>query len=288
MTAKFAFIVAFLVLVTATPAAASAASPTCATPDPPPPGTELVVDPATTTAPSGAAKPVDAAVRRRVMTGVDNFVRCINSGDHRRAAMLFTPYLVSSFMGQRTYDQVPAILGGLRISHFHVTAMTAYADGSFTTETRYLAFGHQLVDVRVTWWPDRDGYLKVNGMLAHPSPVRPGTPQIGVEMGENFFHLSRTTVCAPRGNVLLSLKNIGSDRHEAILLRLPPGATGADIFNGVLTPEQVVSIGQENGGPDLSLIRLRPGTYTLVDFIPASDGKPHGMHGMHAQFTVRC
>jgi hypothetical protein len=30
----------------------------------------------------------------------------------------------------------------------------------------------------------------------------------------------------------------------------------------------------------------RPGTYTLVDFIPAPDGRPHAVHGQTAQFTI--
>ncbi|MEU8301362.1 hypothetical protein AB0C04_29250 [Micromonospora sp. NPDC048909] len=79
---------------------------------------------------------------------------------------------------------------------------------------------------------------------------------------------------------------MGREPHEAILLRLPPGAAPEDLFDGDLTQEQVTTIGHGGDGAALSLIRMRPGTYTLADFIPAPDGQPHGAHGQVAQFTV--
>ncbi|MFJ2738305.1 hypothetical protein ACIO3O_01415 [Streptomyces sp. NPDC087440] len=260
----------------------------CRVPQLPPEGEPLVVDPDSAKAPSGTSRPVtDHATYRRVASAVRNFTTCINAGDHLRAAPLLSAHFVKDFMGQDSYRTVPQVLGGLRIDHLRIDGMRAYADGSFTTDLNYLAYGHQLAHVEMSWWKDpKDGFLKVNGLRALNSPVARGAQEVRVEMGEYFFRLDRTTVRAPHGSAVLRLTNVGTQRHEAILLRLPEGATGADLFNGKLSPKDVTTIAQENGGSELSLVGLTPGTYTLVDFIPAADGKPNGMHGQTAQFTV--
>ncbi|MFF0747124.1 hypothetical protein ACFYVL_42740 [Streptomyces sp. NPDC004111] len=260
----------------------------CRAPQLPPVGEPLVVDPDSVKAPSGTSRPVsDRATYQRVASAVRNFAGCMNAGDHLRAAPLLSAHFVKDFMGQDSYQTVPDVLGGLRIEHLRIGEIRAYADGSFTTDLRYLAYGHQLAHVKMNWWKDRrDGFLKVNGLEALDSPVAPEAQEVRVEMGEYFFRLDRTTVRAPHGSAVLRLTNIGKERHEAILLRLPEGATGADLFNGKLSPKDVTTVAQENGGDELSLVGLTPGTYTLVDFIPAADGKPNGMHGQTAQFTV--
>jgi len=260
----------------------------CSAPPLPPPDGPLVVDPDSESAPAGRSWPVvDRAPHRRVVSGVRNFVACINAGDHLRAAPLLTAHFVRNFMGQTSYRQVPEVLGGLRIERLRIGEMRQYADGSFTTELTYLAYGHQLARARMTWWPDRaDGFLKLNRLDALSSPVPHTAEEVRVEMGEYFFRVDRTVIRAPHGKVVLRLRNVGEERHEAILLRLPEGAVGADLFNDRLSQEDVVTIAQENGGSELSLVNLAPGVYTLVDFIPAPDGRPHGEHGQTAQFTV--
>lgn len=216
---------------------------------------------------------------------MDNFVACINSGDHLRASTLFTAHFVRDFMGQDSYQDVPLVLGGLTMEHYRSDRILAYEDGSFVTEGRYLGYGHQLVHARTTWWWE-DGFWKVNRQEILPSDIPPGAEEIEVEMGEYFYRLDRSWVCPRNGALVLRLRNVGVERHEAVVFQLPEGKTGEDIFNGELTPEEVVTIGQGGNEGEVSLIRVRPGTYTLVDFVPAPDGRPHGMLGQTAQFRV--
>jgi hypothetical protein len=266
--------------------AAPAQAPTqCVAPPLPPAGTELVVDPASVTAPAGAPRPASPGEAREVRAAMRNFAACVNSGDHLRASTLFTAHFVRDYMGQDDYRDVPDVLGGLTMEHVRIERIRAYADGSFVTEGRYLAYGHQLVHARTTWWPE-DGVLKVNWQEVLPSDIPRGAEEINVEMGEYFYRLDRSSVCPRNGALVLRLRNVGAERHEAVVFRLPEGRTGEDIFNGELTPDQVVTLGQGGNEGEVSLIRVPPGTYTLVDFVPAPDGRPHGMLGQTAQFRV--
>ncbi|GAB3410404.1 hypothetical protein [Flindersiella endophytica] len=257
----------------------------CSAPPLPPTGSPLVIDPASAAAPAGASRPASSREAREVRAGLDNFVTCINAGDHLRASTLFTAYFVRAGMGQSSYERVPAVLAGLRMEHVRIDRILAYEDSSFVTEARYLAYGHQLVHARTTWWPE-DGFLKVDGMETLQPDLPAGAAEINVDMGEYFYRLDRQHVCPRNGKLVLHLRNVGAEFHEANLLRLPPGAEPEDIFDGTITQDQVETIAQGGNGGDVAMVRVEPGTYTLVDFIPAPDGRPHGAHGMTAQLRV--
>lgn len=68
--------------------------------------------------------------------------------------------------------------------------------------------------------------------------------------------------------------------------QLPPGTAARDLFTGDASWDDVTTIAQDNKGHELSLVPMRPGTYTLTDFIPTSDGRPTVLHGMEAQLTI--
>ena len=170
----------------------------------------------------------------------------------------------------------------VRVDHVLV-----YDDGSISTETRYLAYGHQLTHLRDYWWFDRQtGFLMLNGLRPLRSLVPRAAQVINVEMGEYFFHLDRSTLATRTGAVVLRLTNVGQERHEAIVFRIPTGRTGADLFTGGLSFDQMTTVAQDNGAGEISLIGLEPGTYTLIDFIPAPDGRSHGQHGQTAEFVL--
>ncbi|WP_020579965.1 hypothetical protein [Actinopolymorpha alba] len=258
----------------------------CEAPPVPPSEPPIVVDPDQLAAPVGTGRPANPIETARLQAGIDNFLACINAGDHRKASALFTPRFVRYYMGQENYTQISNILGGMRIDDMRLRDFTVYSDGSFTTEANYVAYGHALIHERQYWWLDNDGYLKLNWAEFLPSEIpRPAT-RVSVEMGEYFFRLSQNRICAPAGNIVLDIRNVGEEPHETIVLQLPPGAVPADIFNEKLTPDQVKTIGQGGSSAALSLVRVRPGTYWLVDFIPAPDGIPHAEHGQVAKLTV--
>jgi len=99
------------------------------------------------------------------------------------------------------------------------------------------------------------------------------------------------------GVVSLEFINGGLELHEFALARLAPGATFEE-FRRELTDGDDEAPGAElardvGGVPVLSpgqratvTRRLAPGTYVLVDYVPAPDGRPHVEHGMIRSFTV--
>jgi hypothetical protein len=99
------------------------------------------------------------------------------------------------------------------------------------------------------------------------------------------------------GVVSLEFVNAGREVHEFALARLSPGAS-YEAFRRELTDGDDEGPGsdlaQDIGGvPLLSpgkrvtvSRRLPPGTYVLVDYFPASDGRPHVERGMIRSFTV--
>ncbi len=60
------------------------------------------------------------------------------------------------------------------------------------------------------------------------------------------------------------------------------------LFAGTIPPDQVRTIAHDNGGDELSLVGMTPGVYTLIDFAPGPDGRPHALHGQTAQLTIGC
>jgi hypothetical protein len=270
---------ALAAMVIAVPQAS--ASPTCTAPDNPP----FVIDPAMASAPQGHGRPADHTGSARVRAAVDNFVTCVNSGQYDKAVKLFTPYFINSFMGKSSYADAVKVISGTREEHMRLSDIRAYPDGSYTVEGRFLAYGHKIAHERWNLWDD-GGFLKVNKLEPLAVPVPPDAATIHVDMGEYFFRLDRSTVCA--SNVVLRLRNVGHEGHEAIVLKLPEGAVPEDLLTGRVQWSQVAVIGEDNGADMMSLIRLDPGTYSLFDFIPAADGTPHAVHGQTAQFRVAC
>jgi hypothetical protein len=284
--AGFAIAAAALMFVATTVPQAHASPPaadSCAAP-----GTDgFVITDDMITAPQGHARPAGHSAADRVHATIDAFVAHANARDYDAAARLFTPYFICSFMGQNSYAGATRILTGLRMEDVRVEDIRGYEDGSFTADARFLAYGHEVAHERWTLWPDpQDGRLKVTDLQPLHARVAPGAATIGVKMGEYFYRLDKTTVCAPDGNVVLRLRNIGEERHEAIVLRLPEGAVPEDLLTGKVGWDQSVPIGHDNHAKAISLTGLDPGTYSLFDFIPAADGRPHATHGQTAQFTV--
>lgn len=275
-------VLAFVTMLVVVPQAGAAQ--TCTAPDNPP----FVIDPATVTAPQGRGRPADHAGAARVRAAVDNFVTCVNSGQYDQAVKLFTPHFVNSFMGKNSYADAVRVISSTREEHMRLSDIRVYADGSYTVEGRFLAYGHKIAHERWNLWPD-GGFLKVNKLQSLDVPVPPDAAAVRVDMGEYFYQLDSSTVCAPTGKVVLKLRNVGEEGHEAIVLKLPEGAVPADLLTGRVQWTQVAVIGEDNGAKEMLLTRLEPGTYSLFDFIPAKkDGIPHAIHGQTAQFTVAC
>jgi uncharacterized cupredoxin-like copper-binding protein len=137
--------------------------------------------------------------------------------------------------------------------------------------------------------------LRVTG----PAPVQLASldsevkADVSMDLVDYGFQLSQPLTAGPH---MLRVVNRAQQPHEVVIWKLAPGKTADDIETWFAAnmagpaPAQpmggtvALSPGKENVVP----IDLQPGTYALACFFPdAKDGKPHLMHGMLRQITVR-
>ncbi|MDQ3893585.1 MAG: hypothetical protein M3292_02795 [Actinomycetota bacterium] len=97
------------------------------------------------------------------------------------------------------------------------------------------------------------------------------------------------------GFVSMEVSNAGSELHEYALGRVKGNATTAQLKRAFSRRDEDAEelVDDVGGVPLLSpgeevtiTRRLPPGTYVLLWFIPAPDGKPHIAHGMIRTFEV--
>lgn len=119
---------------------------------------------------------------------------------------------------------------------------------------------------------------------AAPAPVAPN--MVHVTATEYAFKAPDTL---PSGVTTFHLMNEGKEAHHAVLLKMPL----ADFQKANLAgppPPNLVMLGGPNaappGGTAEATVDLTPGSYTIVCFIPAPDGKPHLMKGMARALEV--
>jgi uncharacterized cupredoxin-like copper-binding protein len=100
----------------------------------------------------------------------------------------------------------------------------------------------------------------------------------------------------PAGLTTFRLRNDGKQTHEAALVRLDDGKTGADVIAGSKTPGPDASWAHWVGGPAAAIpgggqqpsvtVVLAPGHYAVLCGVPGPDGRPHWLSGMFKDFTV--
>jgi hypothetical protein len=98
-----------------------------------------------------------------------------------------------------------------------------------------------------------------------------------------------------RGTNVVRVRNQAKQDHEVLFVKLAPGKSAMDMAAWVekqAGPPPGAPIGGttgiESGGWNDVSLNLVAGEYAMLCFWPdAKDGKPHVMHGMTAQFTIR-
>jgi uncharacterized cupredoxin-like copper-binding protein len=96
------------------------------------------------------------------------------------------------------------------------------------------------------------------------------------------------------GRHTIRVENTAAQPHEAVLGKLKPGKTVADLMqwmktrDGDMPGEEVGgTVGLSTGEVNFINVDLAAGEYVLLCFVPdAKDNKPHLSHGMIRQFTV--
>lgn len=122
---------------------------------------------------------------------------------------------------------------------------------------------------------------------------RPRLPQgdVLLMLSDYDFKFSRPLTS---GRQTIRVRNMASQTHEVLFLRLHPGRTKDDLLAWLSTfegppPFQALggTVGLDNGEVNLVDLDLTAGAYAMICFVPdRGDGKPHYRHGMIKSFTV--
>jgi uncharacterized cupredoxin-like copper-binding protein len=93
----------------------------------------------------------------------------------------------------------------------------------------------------------------------------------------------------PSGVTTFHLMNEGKEAHHVVLVKMPLAEFQKANLAGP-PPADLVVMGGPNaampGGTAEATVDLLPGSYTIVCFIPSTDGKPHVMKGMARALEV--
>jgi uncharacterized cupredoxin-like copper-binding protein len=93
----------------------------------------------------------------------------------------------------------------------------------------------------------------------------------------------------PAGLTQVRMDNVGSEDHQAQLLKLNPGVTLEQFSAGLQKgPTAALTLASATGGPNAqapsqsadAVTNLDPGQYVFICFVPAADGVPHFAKGM--------
>lgn len=115
-------------------------------------------------------------------------------------------------------------------------------------------------------------------------------PDATIDMREYAFAVSQPLTITTH---VVQVRNVGSERHMLVLLRLAPGKTGADVVawdrsrHGPPPARPIGGVAEMDvGGSVLMNLHLEPGRYALICFDDAPDHKMHAEHGMVYAFTI--
>jgi hypothetical protein len=136
------------------------------------------------------------------------------------------------------------------------------------------------------------GMFKPLTVTASTAPAaKAPTPDVTIGLKEYAFEVS-TPITA--GSHTIEVRNTGAQDHEIEVIKLEPGKTPDDFGKWMAKPEgpppasAIGGVIAAKGGSVYFTADFTPGNYVMVCFIPdAKDGKPHMMHGMVQNFTVK-
>ena len=147
--------------------------------------------------------------------------------------------------------------------------------------------------------PSADGKPHVAKGMAREVVVIPGDnqavlPEPTITMRLVDYAFQPTPALAP-GQQVIRIENTGNQWHELVLVRLEPGKSAPDLPAWIEKMEGPPPATVLNGvgplGPgeaNVVSVNLEAGEYALYCFLPdRNDGKPHLVHGMMQQISVK-
>jgi len=134
----------------------------------------------------------------------------------------------------------------------------------------------------------------VRALRVVPSKAPDPKPAASVTMtlSDYTFRLSAPIRAGTR---TIRVRNTGKQHHEVQLVQLAPGKTVKEVLDWIARPEGPPPgkamggiAGMESGMTEYFTANFTPGKYGLICFLPdAKDGKPHFVHGMMQEITVK-
>ena len=259
--------------------------------------------------PETGATPVDqddqatpVSTREALRTGLENLVKvvaaCKSEGDFETMSRLVTEnYLGETFGGgpDMSRETFLALADGLptpRIRFRGFDDLSLTEPGTAKANVR-LIVGNQLTFERMIFVEERQrpGVWLIDS--ATPLRVRPPRDheEIRVTISRNRYNPAELT--AANSTVNIRASNSDPEGHELLVLQLADGLTtnllltqsGPGLPDGVTYMGQVTIPARSSG--NLVLVGLKPGTYAIVDLLPADNGVPYLAAGMQATLTIR-
>jgi hypothetical protein len=136
------------------------------------------------------------------------------------------------------------------------------------------------------------GMMRALTVTASTGPVKAPVPDVTITLNDYSF-----TPSAPltAGHHVIKIENAGAQWHEMVLVRLEPGKKIEDFAKWGDKPVGPPPGTPLNGAASISVgevnfieVDLTPGEYGFLCFLPdVKDHKPHLLHGMIQQFTVK-
>jgi hypothetical protein len=176
---------------------------------------------------------------------------------------------------------------------------TPAPDGHSVTETTLDLTAGEYVLLCVI--PSADGQLHaMKGMFkpltvtAAPAGPAAAAPAVDARMTLSDYSYGLAGEVAA-GRRTIRVENGAAQPHEVVLVQLAPGKTAQDMMGWIMNmqgPPPGRPIGGTSmlgrGAVNFVTADFAAGDYALLCMVPdAGDGKPHVMHGMVQQFTVR-
>jgi hypothetical protein len=212
-------------------------------------------------------------------------------------------WLVKLEQGKTLKDLVEATKtpGPLPSWAVEVGGPNAPMPGADNSATLDLEAGHYVMACVI---PAKDGQPHfMKGMVKELTVVaRPGVEQAGksvepsadvvLTLDDYDFRFSAPITAATTS---IRLRNAAAQTHEAVIVKLAPGATVQDFLAAMEKPQGPPPGALVGGITGIAKGRtvdiatsFTAGDYALVCFVPdAKDGKPHLAHGMVKQFSVK-
>jgi hypothetical protein len=228
---------------------------------------------------------------------VQVFSACKSAGDFQTMSRLVTEkYLGQVYgggprMSRETFLVIAETLPTPKIRFRGFDDLSIIGPGEARANVT-LIVGNQLIFERLTFVAEtsRPGQWLIDS--AEPLRARPPRDHATVRLTITGNRYSPDELTADNSTVEIRASNSDKEDHELLVLKLDTGVTtndvlttpGPDLPDGVRYVGQVTIPARESGA--LVLVDLKPGTYTIIDLLPADNGVPHLAVGMEATLTI--